>query len=542
MIFVYDKKTRKGEFSNNGLAVLNECSEAYITEELNGQYFLELKYPAKSPKAKYLIRFNILKAEGQLFRIYKIERDQETNLITVFANHIFYDLSNYFIEDSRVEKGSIKTAMMKAMVGDLSTIYTVDSDVLSPNTLYMVEMNPAEAMFKIIERWKLGELYRDNFDIKILKAIGKDSGVLISYGKNIKGFKITEDSSNIVTKIYPKGANGIKLTEKYILVPNWDGEEFPPFPMIKKVEFKEANDEVTLRQLAKEAAKEIGLSNVNISIDFLELSKTKQYEKFKELEKVSIGDIVTVHHKKFKINAKVKIIKIKRDLLSGINTKVELGQPLKNILKSLDATTIIKNATDEIGNQVAQTLSSMLYYANAVELTVSTIPIQPVYLGIGAVANTNLSLNLSISCIAEVDCTLTIKIELDGTEISFKPKQKLLQGANTLGIPLGIPQVPLGGHYIGMHLVVDTGKISIPIYNFQCMIDGRNLQGGLSTELPHAEVMLDIQYEDLRNKYINKQSADVILCSEINDSILEKIKYIDVGKDKISQSLVITFS
>ena len=35
MICVYDKRTKKEQFDNNGLAVLNECNEASITEELN---------------------------------------------------------------------------------------------------------------------------------------------------------------------------------------------------------------------------------------------------------------------------------------------------------------------------------------------------------------------------------------------------------------------------------------------------------------------------------------------------------------------------
>jgi phage-related protein len=38
---------------------------------------LELEYPAVSKKAQYLEEFNIIKADGQLFRIYKVERTQD---------------------------------------------------------------------------------------------------------------------------------------------------------------------------------------------------------------------------------------------------------------------------------------------------------------------------------------------------------------------------------------------------------------------------------------------------------------------------------
>ena len=505
MICIYDKKNIKGNFDNNGLGVLNELIVAEVTEELNGQYYLEIEYPANSKKSIYFKEFNIIKADEQLFRIYKVEKVQDIDKrIKVYANHIYYDLANYFIEDERPTNASVKTAMQKAMISDLSTIYAVDSDIVIANTLYMVEMSPAEAIFKIIDRWGQGELIRDNYDIKILKQRGKDNGVLIKYGKNINGLKITIDTTNVVTKLYPKGANGIKLTEKYINVLNWDSDLYPPFPIIKKVELKEAADEVTLRKMATELAETIGLSSINIQVDFIELSKSSEYSKFKDLEKVNIGDIVTVRHREFNIDVKVKVIKVKRDLLTGINTKVELGQPLGNFLKSIDPSAIIKTATDELGNQVAKVLTSMMYYANPIILNISNTEIQPMYLGVSAVANTNLSLNLAISCNASSECTLTIKIELDNVEILFKPKQKLKQGDNVIGIPLGIPQVISGAHYIGIYLKTDTGTVTIPIYNMQCMIDGRNLQGGLSAEPAHAECFEKLEVLDINKLYINK--------------------------------------
>lgn len=525
MICVYSRKTKKGNFDNNGLGILNECTSVDVTEELNGQYYLELEHPVNSKKAINLQEYNIIKAEGQLFRIYKVEKVQaDDKRIKVYANHIFYDLANYFIEDVRAEKAPIKTAMQKAMVDGLSSIYSVDSDIIIYSTLYMVEMSPAEAMFKIIERWGQGELLRDNYNVKILKQVGKDTGVLIKYGKNIKGLKVTVDTTNVVTKLYPKGANGIKLTERYINVPNWDSDLYPPFPIIKKVEFKEAADEVTLRKMATDMAKVIGLSSINIQVDFLELTKTKQYSMYKHLEIVNVGDIVIVRHSEFDIDVKVKVIKVKKDLLTGINTKVELGQPLGDFLKSMDPTALIKAATDELGNQVAQALTSILYYANPIELKVTTNKIQPIYLGISAVANTNLSLSLAISCTASSECTLNIEIFLDNKEIPFKPKQKLLVGGNVIGIPLGIPQVGVGAHYVGVYLKTDTGTVIVPIYNLQCMIDGRNLQGGLSADLPHAEVLQKVEYIEVFNQENITNTVEIEFFDIFNRKFKEKVE------------------
>jgi phage minor structural protein len=309
MICIYDKKTTKGNFDNNGLGILSEAISCYIIEELNGDYSLELEYPANSKKLKYLEEWNIIKADGQLFRIYKVEKSSEgKKVIKVWAKHIFYDLAYYFIENMKAENCSIKTALQKSLIGDLLTIYTVDSDIITANSISVIEKNPVEAIFSIIDIWACGELKRDNFDIKIINSIGKDAGVLIAQGKNIVGLKFNVDTTSVVTKLYPVGKDGIKLTEKYISVPNWNSEKYPPFPIIKKVEFKEAEDEVTLRLLAKESANVIGLSKVSIDVDFIELSKTKEYENYKHLQTVNIGDLFIVRHKDFEIDVKVPVL------------------------------------------------------------------------------------------------------------------------------------------------------------------------------------------------------------------------------------------
>ncbi|BDR70315.1 hypothetical protein K144313037_17270 [Clostridium tetani] len=88
--------------------------------------------------------------------------------------------------------------------------------------------------------------------------------------------------------------------------------------------------------MAKESIKTIGLSKVNIEVDFIELSKTEEYEKYKYLQKVNVGDRVIVRYKDFDIDIKVPVIKIKKDVLRGLNAKVELGQPKDNILDQMD--------------------------------------------------------------------------------------------------------------------------------------------------------------------------------------------------------------
>ncbi|GIM29831.1 hypothetical protein CPJCM30710_24970 [Clostridium polyendosporum] len=526
MICVYDKKTTKGNFDNNGLAVLNECIKCEITHELNGDYSLDLEYPSNSKKAQYLIKYNIIKAAGQLFRIIKITKEnKDQKIISVWARHIFYDLNFYFIENVKAELCSVKTAMTKALIGDLPLTYTVGSDIVLGSTIYFVEDNPAAAMFNIIKRWGRGELLRDNFDIKILQSMGSDNGVTVRRGKNIEAIKVINDATDIVTKIYPKGNNNVKLTEKYISVTNWDGEDYPPFPLIKEVKF-DADDEPTLRTLATAAAATIGLERSTIEVDMIELSRTVEYKNYTQLETISVGDSVTIIHDDVDVNVKVPVIKIITDVLTGLNSKVTFGQPRKPMQ---DLSGLIQTISDDLGNQVAQALSSMMYYSNGQTLTIGTTLQQPIYLGVAAIADTNLFLSLSMYGTASQACTLTIEIQLDNKDIVFTPKQKLQAGDNVVGIPLGIPQVGAGGHYIGVFLKVDAGTFTIPIYNLQAMVDGRNLQGGLSAEIPHAEASSTQYYINVKgSRQATATSLEVAQAPPVGNTTGQSVAYQNV--------------
>jgi phage minor structural protein len=524
MFNIYDKKTTKGSFNNNGLGILNECIRFEVTEEKNGDYSLELDYPSNSKKAAFFEKYNIIKDDkGQLFRIYQVQKDsKDSSVTTVWAKHIFYDLSFDLIENVTFSNLSMKSAMTMALTTTMASIFTVDSDIVVASSLSFSQINCAQAIFNILEKWGMGELVRDNFSIKILTAMGKDNGVTVKYGKNINEIKVINDSTDIVTKLYPVGNNGIALTEKYVSVVDWNGIQYPPFPIVKKVTF-DADDEVTLRAMAMDVATTIGLERTTIEIDLIELSKTKEYANYSKLEAVNVGDIVTVQHSDLNINGKVQVVKIVSDRLTGINSKVYLGQLRKT---SEDINKLLKTTTDQMGNMVAQATSSMLYYANPGDLNISTTSQQPVYLGVTAVANTNLSLFISIYGNASQVCTITLNIQIDGSNISFKPKQKLQQGDNIIGIPLGIPQVSAGAHYLGITVSVDSGAFTVPMYNFQCMIDGRNLQGGLNAEPPHAEVKQMLTYIDMVTVHTVLANT-VIFSPQAGASVLQQIGYSD---------------
>ncbi|HHX70324.1 MAG: phage tail spike protein [Miniphocaeibacter sp.] len=533
IILIYDKK--ETDFNRNGLAVLNESLVCKIVEKINGEYELELSYPLSSNKSKHIKPFNIIKVEGQIFRIYHTDKDSKNRSITANARHIFYDLYNFIIEDRRAENKTCKEALeiIKEELGVKSS-YTFDSDILEKKTQYIVKKNIVEAIFLIVNEWK-GELVRDNFNIRIDKDKGKDNGIRIKYGKNIIGISEKLNSDNVATWIYPVGANGITLSEKYLLNPIWEDSEYPNFALIKKVDFKDATSEGMLRIEGEKYLLANAIPDVNYKIDFIQLASTEEYKRYKKLEEVLVGDIVTVSHKILGIDIKVKVIGIERDVLSAKNTRVELGQPLSTLDQYIAE---VSRNNLSMASSISQAMSSMLYFTNPSTITVATNEREVIYMPIGITRNTNLMSYLILSINASSVATLSIKYSLDNSEIPTSLKQKLQVGDNLISIPMALVALKEGGHYLSVKLSVDSGGATIMPNGLQLAIDGRNLTGGLSSDVPHAEVKDIVKYLDLSQGKISfNYRIDKMI--PITPLVLEEVLYKNISEDKIVESVSI---
>ncbi len=508
MICIYDKKTTKDNFNNNGLAVLDECIVAEVTEELNGEYSLYIEYPADSRKATHLVELNIIKANEQLFRIYKVERQQEaTRRIKVWARHIFYDLAFYFIESVNLVNANMKEAIEGTIPPEAQAVF----EFLAPErNIYPIKLrniNALEGLFNLIEIYG-GELIRDNFTTEILEKLGEDKGTTIRYGKNIKGLKAIIDTSEFATRIYPIGDNNLVLQERYIEA---EGEiaNILPYPITRKVEFSGCKDVEELRELAKKYIKKVSNPFINITVELLELSRTKEYGKYAKLFNMELGDIVKVEHERLGIYSELRVIKKVTDLLNHINTKIELGNPLNTIINKLDFNSVVKSLESRIEgaqnavilkkNTDAMSISSMSFY-------------QTIAVAISALADTNLSCSLTVSGVASDDLTLNMRFSLDGEYYEFQPSQNLAKGDNVISITIPIPQVTAGQHAFVIEMQTSNGTFHIDKNNLQVFIEGRHLEGGLNPSLPRAEVMQAVLYVIYSNKI--KNYKDSIVTSE----------------------------
>ncbi|KOC47769.1 endopeptidase [Clostridium botulinum] len=345
MINIYDSK--EIDFEHNGLAVLDKCIRVEVTEELNGLYELELEYPIfNNSKWGHLIEDNIIQVPTQfglqLFRIY--HKTKTLTKIKINARHIFYDLLDNLIEEIDIRgltgKDSLKLAMNNLAY---KTKYKYFSNINWKNNIYIDDetgdienKNPIEVLFFLISIYG-GELKRDNFNFLWLENVGQDNGIVISYGKNIKGIEEDLNRDSVITRIKPVGRDGLTLDEKYIDSPNISKY---PHPKIKCIEFSDCNDYDSLRKSARNYFKKnnCDIPVLNYKVDFIELSKTEEYKNYSCLETLNLGDIVTVKHKILNIDVKQKVIKYSWDCLRDRYINIELGNFKENLNKTFEET------------------------------------------------------------------------------------------------------------------------------------------------------------------------------------------------------------
>ena len=348
IISIYDSK--ETIFTSNGLVVLSDCISCNVNEELNGLYELELEYPLdERGKWQYLLEDNVIKADAQLFRVYR--KIKTLNSVKINARAIYYDLLSNLLEDVRPTNLSGASALDYILDRtQYSHPFTNSSDVGGSNTIYFVRKNPIEAITEIINTYG-GELKRDNFEVKLLQARGLDRGVLVAYGKNVQGIEETLDMDSLCTRLMPVGKDGLLLTEKYVDSPYINNY---PHPIIKVVEFTDIETETELRTTGQNYIldSKCDIPKFNYKIDFLELSKTEEYKNYAVLERVYLGDTITIKHGKLEMNLKAKVIKITKNILTDRIEKIELGSFKENIA------TAINKSIQEVKKEIAQVTSA----------------------------------------------------------------------------------------------------------------------------------------------------------------------------------------
>lgn len=334
MVTIHEKTAQN--FDTLGLGALLPAA-CVVTEELNGAYELAMEHPYDAEgKWQRIERGRILFASTpsgkQPFRIYSVKPTMEG--IRVNARHIFYDLLDNLC--APISYTGTAAGALAAIQGAFAYAmpFSFDTDIGGTGTLETDRRNPIQALLSeeddttgFVQGFG-GELLRDGFSVTLKAALGQDRDVAIRYGKNLIGLEVTEDESDVKTRILCYGKNGSAVVDSPYI-----GAYL--YPKIYTLE----DENKTLAELREEARSLLDggadLPMVNIKVDFVPLAKTAEYRDFALLEEVRLGDIVTIISQKMGFSKRARVIAYQWNCLLEQYDEVELGDFMPTLAASV---------------------------------------------------------------------------------------------------------------------------------------------------------------------------------------------------------------
>lgn len=342
------------DFTSNGLGRLSDAISCKVIEERNSVYELEMQYHIDGIHYSDITKDRLILAKpfeggmNQVFHIYKVGKPIN-GIVTVYAEHISYLLNRMGVKPFTA--GSCTGALVEIednFVTSCPFTFWTDKEVTAQ--MKVVEPHTARELLggmqgSILDTYGKGDYEFDNFVVKLHSSRGTDKGVSFHYGKNITSLTNESDIQNTYTGIVPywkDSEDNVELLDELVVWSSHKSDYF--YPLIKIVDFSgEFDEKPTQAQLRSKAntyiTKNSGWNPTNnIKISFVALWQTEEYKNVANLERVQMGDTVTVIYDKLGVNVKMRVVKTDYNVLAERYNSIEVGDASTNLAKAVAET------------------------------------------------------------------------------------------------------------------------------------------------------------------------------------------------------------
>ena len=349
------------DFSTNGIGTLPDAIKCNVPEKLNSKYEMSITYPVSGKNYREIQykRIIVVKpnpySNPQPFRIYGISKPLNGEVV-VNCEHISYDLSRYTA--APFSAGSVLTAFQNLVSAmDVQTPFTFWTDKTTSANIQTIKPLTVRSILGGIEGSILdtyrGEYEFDGYTVKLWNNRGSNRGVTIRYGKNLTSLKQDENCSNVYNAVRPfwykdsEDGGLVVLTQKLIYL-----VENPPVVQIFLLDLSSQIENKPTEQQLYDAAMDyidthnLSVPEVSLDVSFANLSETTDYENIAVLERVQMGDTLTVQFPKLGVDATAKVIETDYNVLTGKYDKISLGSQKANLTTTIAAQTkVTQNIT-----------------------------------------------------------------------------------------------------------------------------------------------------------------------------------------------------
>ena len=348
-------------FDTNGMGILYDAISAEVTEVRNAEFELELKYPVGGEWAQALTqnRYILVKPndydEPHAFRIYEIEKEVDSNQITVKGVTKTDELSGNVIKPLSIKSATPSGAWEQLKRVAVDPIeYNFISDIQTAKDTNMDIRNVLNAIAgeegSFIDTWG-GEIKRTNNTIYLYSKRGKDHVTTIRPRKNLKNVKVKSSMAGKFTRILPyvtftpEGENEAEqvIYGDIIKSPHYDdyfvkrivpldlSSEFNNSEQPKEGEESKKKAPTPAQVTAKAQSyftsknKDADKPDLSVEVEMIPLQDSTEWDRriIQALEKIQLCDTVDVYVPKIDCDVTVKVRKIVYDALAERIIKIE---------------------------------------------------------------------------------------------------------------------------------------------------------------------------------------------------------------------------
>lgn len=376
ILFSYDTPVTSS-WTSNGLGILTDAIDCTVTEERNGSFSLKMTYPVGGHLYDKLSTWNIIaatSAEGsdiQAFRINSVSKPLNKR-ITIEAKHISDDLNGipvYWGASKTGIKAALKALKDGSMVANPFTFKTnmtssaVMDEFKGPVACKTYIAGTTGSILDVFG----GEIEWNNSTVTFWKARGYDSGNEITYGVNMLDLNLKESNDNAYSGVVPfysasdkngdyiyfiddnnnarrvlskaKGAYALTRVKPLDLTATINKKKLPkvsPTPTTAEQTARKKKIVSYLKSLGqKELDKLTGYPTLTTTAEFVDLSKSIEYEDMIGWNPVHLCDTVTINYAPYGLSTKLKINKTVWNVLMDRYDSVTVGEKKRTMSEAI---------------------------------------------------------------------------------------------------------------------------------------------------------------------------------------------------------------
>ena len=353
-------------FASNGIGRLSDYISATCKQGLNGEFEIELIYPdtgvhsTEIKERRYILAKPDEVSTPQAFEVYKVTKSASGRRLTVNAHHITYKLNGMPVAPFTAT--GIQPALNGLVSNTLVTNpFTVWTDITNDTTPFA---NTVPHSFRallggiegsIIDAFN-AEIEWNMYTVKAYARRGADNGVQIRYGKNLTEFKNERSSETFYTGCIAYWASEDEtITGDVQYIPNHtDYTNEKIYILDVSQDYQEQPNTDTLNNAAANyaTAHNFGREYADtLQVSFVQLWQTEEYKNIAPLERVALGDTVTVVYDGFSVP--MRVVEYSYDVINERYKTMVLGTKKATLQQTIAQpieTTINRNISQAVSN------------------------------------------------------------------------------------------------------------------------------------------------------------------------------------------------